>query len=49
MQSGRNTIVILYKIDIGSEDNIMPLFIFKKLFKKSQKSNCKNPYKAISG
>ena len=33
MQSGRNTIVIPYKIDMGSEGNIMPLFIFKKLFK----------------
>ena len=33
MQSGRNTIVIPYKIDMGSKGNIMPLFIFKKLFK----------------
>ena len=31
-QSGSNTIVIPYKIHIGSEGNIMPLFIFKKLF-----------------
>ena len=28
MQSGRNTIVMPYEIDIGSEGNIMPLFIF---------------------
>ena len=28
-----NNIVIPYKIDTGSEGNIMPLFIFKKLFK----------------
>ena len=33
MQSGGNTIVIPYKIDTGSKGNIMPLFIFKKLFK----------------
>ena len=33
MQSGRNIIVIPYKIDMGSKGNIMPLFIFKKLFK----------------
>ena len=28
-----NTLVIPYKIDTGSKGNIMPLFIFKKLFK----------------
>ena len=33
MQAGANNIVILYKIDMGSKGNIMPLFIFKKLFK----------------
>ena len=32
-QSSRNAIVIPYKIDMGSKGNIMPLFIFKKLFK----------------
>ena len=32
-QSGGNTIVIPYKINTGSKGNIMPLFIFKKLFK----------------
>ena len=35
MQAGRNTIEIPYKIDTGSEGNIMPLFIFKKLFKNT--------------
>ena len=32
-QVGRNTIEIPYKIDTGSEGNIMPLFMFKRLFK----------------
>ena len=49
IQAGRNTIEIPYKIDAGSEVNIMPLFIFKKCSKILQKSNCKNPEKAISG
>ena len=35
MQAGRNTVEILYKVDTGSEGNIMPLFIFKKLFKNT--------------
>ena len=35
MQAGRNTIEILYKIDTGCEGNIMPLFMFKKLFKNT--------------
>ena len=35
MQAGRNTIEIPYKIDTGSEGNIMPLFIFKKLLKNT--------------
>ena len=33
MQVGRNTIIISYKIDMGSEGNIMPLFMLKKPFK----------------
>ena len=33
MQVGKNTVEILYKIDIGRLINIMPLYIFKKLFK----------------
>ena len=32
-QAGGNTIVVPYKVDTGNEGNIMPLFIFKKLFK----------------
>ena len=33
MQVGKNTVEILYKIDTGSEGNIMPLYIFKKCSK----------------
>ena len=35
MQAGRNTIGILYKIDTGSEGNVILLFMFKKLFKNT--------------
>ena len=49
MQVGKNTVEIPYKIDTGSKGNIMPLYIFKKLFKdmmdeqleKSIKNNIK--------
>ena len=34
-QAGGNTVEIPYKIDTGSEDNIMPLIMFKKLFKNT--------------
>ena len=33
MQAGKNIIEIPYKINMGSEGNIMPSYIFKKLFK----------------
>ena len=33
MQVGKNTVEIPYKIDTGSKGNIMPLYIFKNLFK----------------
>ena len=33
MRVGKTTVEIPYKIDMGSEGNIMPLYIFKKLFK----------------
>ena len=33
MQVGKNTVEIPYRIDTGSKGNIMPLYIFKKLFK----------------
>ena len=32
MQAGGNTIIIPYKIDMDSEGNITPLFMFKRLF-----------------
>ena len=32
MHAGNNKIEILYKIDTGSDGNIMPWYIFKKLF-----------------
>ena len=31
MQVSENTVKILYKIDTGSEGNLMPLYIFKRL------------------
>ena len=31
--AGENTLGVPYKIHRGSEGNIMPLYIFKKLFK----------------
>ena len=34
-QAGGNTVEILYKIDTGNEGNVMPLFMFKKLFKNT--------------
>ena len=50
MQAGGNTIEIPYKIDTGSEGNIMPLFIFKKLLKKYYRRATakihKKPYQA---
>ena len=33
-QVGENITEILYKIDTGTEGNIMPLYILKNLFKK---------------
>ena len=35
MQAGENIIEIPYKIGTGSEGNIMPLYIFKNLFKNT--------------
>ena len=31
--AGKDMVEVPYKIDMGSEGNIMPLYIFKKLFK----------------
>ena len=36
MQSGKTALEILYKINTGSEGNLMPLYIFQKLQKHEQ-------------
>ena len=44
---GQNSIVVLYKIDTGSDGNIMPGCIFKKLFPEvtnKQLAATKNKY-----
>ena len=50
MKACRNTIKILYKIDTGSEGNIMPLFIFEKIVQKYYRRATakihKKPYQA---
>ena len=41
MQAGKNFIEIPYKIDMGSEGNIMLLYIFQKLFKNAREEQLK--------
>ena len=41
MQVGKTTVEIPYKIDTGSEGNIMPLCIFQKLFKNMTEEQLK--------
>ena len=51
IQAGENIIEIPYKIDTGSEGNIMPLYIFKKLFKNTTEDQLKihkKPHKAMN-
>ena len=43
MQAVENIIEIPYKINTVSEGNIMPLYIFKKLFKNMTGDQLKNP------
>ena len=45
MQSCDNSKVIPYKIDTGSKGNIMPLFIFKKLFRNVAEEQLKGTIK----
>ena len=45
MQVGRTTVEIPYKIDTGSEGNIMLLYIFKKLFKNITEEQLKRSIK----
>ena len=41
--TGKNTVEVTYKIDTSSEGNIMPLYIFKKMFKNVTVEQLKNP------
>ena len=45
MQAGETALEILYKINTGSEGNLMPLYIFQKLFKNMSKVQLKRPVK----
>ena len=45
-QAGKNITEIPYKIDTGSEGNIMPLYIFKKLFKNTREDQLRKSIKA---
>ena len=46
MQAGGNTIEIPNEIDTGGEGNIMPLFIFKKLFKNTTEEQLQKSIKS---
>ena len=46
MQVGKTATEIPYKIDTGSEGNIMPLYIFKKLFKNMPEEQVKGSIKS---
>ena len=48
-QAGDSIVEVRYKIDMGSEGNIMSLYIFKKLFKNVTEEQLKNPLKTTSG
>ena len=41
MQLGKTALEIPYKIDTGSEGNLMPLYIFQKLFKNMNEEQLK--------
>ena len=45
MQVGETTVEIPYKIDMASEGNIMPFYIFKKLFKNMTEEQLKRSIK----
>ena len=45
MQVGKTTVEIPYKIDMGSEGNIMQLYMFKKLFKNMTEEQLKRSIK----
>ena len=46
MQVGKTTIEVPYKIDTSSEGNLMPLYIFKKLFKNMPEEQLKGSIKS---
>ena len=46
MQVGKTTIEVPYKIDASSEGNIMPIYIFKKLFKNMLEEQLKGSIKS---
>ena len=46
MQAGKSVTEIPYKIDTSSEGNIMPLYIFKKLFKDMLEEQLKGSIKS---
>ena len=39
MSSSQASIIVHYKLDIGSDGNIMPLHLYKKLFPRVTKNN----------
>ena len=45
MQVGKTTLEVPYKIDTGSEGNLMPLYIFKRLFKNMSEEQLKGSVK----
>ena len=45
MQVGKTTIEVPYKIDTGSEGNLMPLYIFKKIVQKYARGTVKRLHK----
>ena len=44
-QVGKTTLQVPYKIDTGSEGNLMPLYIFKRLFKNMPEEQLKRVHK----
>ena len=43
MQVGNNELKVPHKIDISSEGNLMPLFIFKMLFRNGSVEQLRSP------
>ena len=45
MQVGKTTLEVPYKIDTGSEGNLMPLYIFKRQFQNMSEEQLKSSVK----